>query len=194
MIQSALGKPELIVALTPSGYDANELQAGLALQREAQARFSARQAAVGAAAQAKVARDAALAEAKDEFAAYRATVQANYKSGDRAGLAATGKVPDDIEKFRTLARGAYTAAQNPPYAAALSKNGFAATRFADALTALDALADSDIAFKKADRDATQSTVDRNQAVAALEEWASKFRKLAKVALRKDPTNRSALGV
>lgn len=186
LIQSVLGKPELLAALAPIGYNDGELNNGLALFRTAQEKFSARQQALASATENKAARDRVLTSTQNEFSAYRQTVQVNYKGADRANLGADGKVHPDIEKFRTTARSAYTAALKSPYVDVLSKYGFHAQRITDALTALDQLAAADSACKSAQGTAHAATEARDNAGAALDDWMIKFRKLSKAALKNRP--------
>ena len=186
LIQSVRGKKELMLALAKIGYDDQGLDAGLALFRTAQDKFSARQLALGAATTAKTARDLALSTAKDEYSAYRQTVQVSYRGADRANLGASGTIPEDVEKFRTTARSAYTAGQQAPYANVLASCGFTPERIAAALKSLDELAATESACKAAMGDAHAATQERDVAGAALNTWMTKFRKLSHIALKNRP--------
>ena len=186
LIQSVLGKPELLLALAPIGYNETELNLGLALFRTAQEKFSARQQALATATEAKASRDRIYAAAKIEFSAYRQTVQVNYRDADRANLGASGKLPVDIEKFRTTARSAYTTALQAPYIDVLAKYGFTAERIKLALGILDELSATDSTCKAAQGAAVSATEMRDVAGDALANWMMKFRKLSRTALKARP--------
>ena len=185
-IQSVLAKPELLLSLALVGYNEKQLNYGLSLFSTAQEKFSARQQALGAATAAKAARDTRLEAAKEEFTAFRETVQANYTKADRANLGASGVVPTDIEKFRTNARSAYAAALQEPFLSVLATNGFTQERLNTAIRALDELAAADSACKNALGAAKATTEARDTAGVALAAWMAKFRKLSHTALKNQP--------
>lgn len=186
LIQSVLGQPDLLLALAPIGYNETELNVGLAFFRTTQEKFNARQEALGFATETKTTRDHALEFAKNEFMAYRQTVQVNYRGADRANLGASGAVFSDIEQFRTNARSAYTAALKSPYIEVLAKYGFTPERFTIALGTLDELAATDSACKSAQGAARAATEERDTAGAKLATWMTKFRKLSRTALKSRP--------
>jgi len=186
VIQTVLGKPDLILALAPIGYNELELNRGLALFTAAQTTFSARQQALAVATSTKATRDLTLAVAKEEFTSFRETVQANYVKADRTNLGASGVVPVDMEKFRTNARSAYAAALKYPYLGVLATNGFTLERIDTAIKALDELAATDSACESAHAEAKTATETRDAAGKALAQWMAKFRKLSRNALKKRP--------
>jgi len=194
-IEKALGNAEIVTLLTPRGYDATELQAGLALQAAAQTAFNARQVSLGTIEQAKQARDTAAQKAHAEYADYRITVQAKYTdAATRKALGASGPMPADLQKFVTGATAAYEAAQEPPYAAALAKRSFTAARFTAAIADLNALLAADNAYKAAGGEAGADTGERDAAVAQLNAWMREFRKNAKLALKKSPAHLATLNL
>ncbi|HVU24557.1 MAG TPA: hypothetical protein VHE13_10565 [Opitutus sp.] len=195
IIDKALANADILALLAPRGYDATELQAGLALQAAAQAAFNARLASLGAAAEAKKARDAAWVAARAEFTDFRGTVQAKYPDAvTRKALGASGVIAGDLQKFVTSATAAYQAAQQPPHAEALAKRSFTAQRLNAAIAALQALLAADNAFKSAEGAAGADLRNRDAAVASLGAWMREFRKNAKLALKKNPAFVTTLGV
>ena len=74
----------------------------------------------------------------------------------------------------------------------LAKNGFNATELSNAIAAVDALSKQESAKAGAEGAAKGATGDRTTAFAALQAWVSKFRKLAKVALKNHPEHLAAL--
>lgn len=194
LIQTALDSPALIEALSEAGYNEAELTAGLALWTAAQAKFDARQAADASCALSKAARDELLAKVRTEFIAYRTAVQVDYRGAERAALGAAGRLMGDLEHLQTAVRAAYAAGQKDPYAAKLAKNGFPITRLQAGLVQVTLFAKSDAVYKQHERAATAATAARDDAAGELTAWIAKFRKLAKSALKDEPSLRVELGV
>ena len=195
MIDTARGSPAIVALLAPVGYPDTELQAGLKLHAAAQEAFAGRQSSLGGKGEAKSAHDSTSDAARGEFADYRMTVQANFKPGAaRVALGASGKMPGAQDKFITLARSAYTAAQQAPYADTLAKSGFTAARLQAALDAVEQLSQQTSAQDGAVGAAKGATDERNAAFAALQAWVGKFRQLARLALKRHPEHRAALKI
>ena len=186
MIQSVLTTPDLLLALAPLGYNELELHKGLTLFSTAQAKFNARQEALGVATLAMKARDFAFKVAQKEFTAYRAVVQVNYRDADRANLGASGRVPADGDKFRTTARSAYASALQEPYLSVLSGYGFNRERLTTALGVLDKLSAAETTYENAVSKAKVATEVRDVAAEALKSWITKLRTIAKITLADNP--------
>lgn len=191
LINAALASPEVLAELS---YTEEEIEEGKALHTAAQAAFNIRQQAVSTASAALGTRDAALALVRDDFTAYRATVQANFPADVRTALGAGGRVPSDLQKFITFTRSAYAAAQQPPYAAVLAKRKLTAAVLAARVVKIDELETLDGQAKAADKSATAATKARDKAGATLIKWVAAFRKQAKTDLRKFPALRAILGL
>lgn len=185
-IQAVLGSPELLLALAPSGYNETELNKGLALYRTAQEKFSARQEAMAFVTETMAARNKALDAAKNEYIAYRTTVQVNYRKADRANLGADGRVPADSDKFRTSARSAYGTALSSPYLEVLSQYGFNKERLNAGFASLDKLAAAESIYQNAQSKAQTATEARDVAAEALKSWMMKLRTIAKTTLKSRP--------
>jgi hypothetical protein len=190
-IGAALGSPEVLAQLS---YTQAEIEEGQALHTAAQLGFNARQQAVGTARSSISARDALLDTARDDFATYRATVQANFPANVRTALGATGRVPTDIQKFITLVRSAYAAAQQATYADTFAKRRLTAAVLTARLAQIDQLETVDGQAKAADKSAIAATKARDAAGAALRKWVGDFRKQAKADLRKFPELRAILAL
>ncbi len=191
LLTTALAKPEVLAQLS---YTQAEIEEGQTLQVAAQAAFNARQQAVSKGTTAATTRDDKLVTLREDFVDYRATVQTNLPADARTALGAGGRVPADLQKLITLARSAYAAAQQPPYAAVLAKRKLPIAVLTARLADVNALETLDGKAKTADKVATASTKARDKAGATLAKWVAAFRKQAKTDLRKFPELRAELGL
>jgi len=191
LLGAALGSPEVLAQLS---YTEAEIEEGMALHAAAQAAFNLRQQAVSTASTKLKAREALFETVRDDFGAYRATVQANLPASNRTALGAGGRVPGDLQKFITLLRSAYAAAQQAPYAETLAKRKLTAAVLTARLTTVAELEALDGQAKAADKAATAATQARDKAGATLRKWVGDFRKQAKADLRKSPELRAVLGL
>jgi|GEM_PF-2233106 len=186
LILSVLASPDLLLALSPSGYNEVELNKGLSLFTIAQARFDARQEALGVATLAMKARDIARTIVKKEFRAYRTLVQANYHKADRANLGGSGRMPADGSRFLQTARSAYKSALIEPYRSVLSGFGFTPERLNNNLSLLDKLVATEGAYENAENKAQVATAARDAAADALKHWTIKLRAIARDVLKDRP--------
>lgn len=139
-------------------------------------------------------RDDALKLVREDFTAYRATVQANFSPDVRTALGAGGRVPADLQKFITFTRSAYAAAQQPPYAVVLAKRKLTAAALTARAAKVNELEALDGEAKAADKGSAAATKVRDKAGATLAKWVAAFRKQAKTDLRKFPALRAQLGL
>ena len=191
LLGTALGSPAVLAQLS---YTQAEIEEGVALHAAAQGAFSVRQQSVSTARTKLGARDTLFDTVRDDFAAYRATVQANFPPSVRTALGAGGRIPGDLQKFITLLRSAYAAAQQPAYADTLSKRKLSAAVITARLAQVSELESLDGQAKAADKGATAATKARDTAGKTLRQWIGAFRKQAKADLRKFPDLRAALGL
>lgn len=185
-IQTVLGRPDLILALAPVGFNERELNHGLALATAAQTACSAHLQSLTVASSTQATRDLLFAVAKEEFSDFCEIVLKNFFNGDRTTLGANGAVPANFEKFCTHARNAYGAALKYPYLGVLASHDFALDRIDGAIESLDELTAIDRAGKSAEEEIKIATQSRATAVAALNPWISKFRKRSLALLKKHP--------
>jgi len=186
LILSTLTSPDLLLALAPAGYNEIELNRGLTLFTTAQAKFNARQEALGVETLALKARNMARKLVKKEYRSYRTIVQVNYRKADRSNLGASGRMPSDGDKLRTNARSAYKSALNEPYLSVLTTFGFTKDRLTADLVVLDKFASAESAFENAESKAKSATKVRDVAADALKNWVMKLRTIAKDVLEDRP--------
>ena len=195
IIEVARDDPEIAPLLAGRGYNTAALAAGLALQQAAQHAFAARQVAMSAQQKAATTAEQALAAAHTTYMDFRETVRSTFDDPDaRTALGLTGRVPKDLQKFLTTARSSYATAQSEPYQATLATYGFPAGALTDALDELDALFTANKAQETIGKDAVQATLNRDAAIKALEQWLKKFKSIASIALRPEPTQAKKLGL
>ncbi|MCS6244832.1 MAG: hypothetical protein H2172_13385 [Opitutus sp.] len=189
LISAALNRPEVMAELS---YSITEIEEGRALHVAAQQAFNARQQAVSTSSTANKNRDQLLTSVREDFSAYRATVQANFPEEVRTALGAGGRVPADLQKFITLVRSAYATAQQAPYAAVLAKRKLTQAVLTSYIAQVDELVVLDGKAKAADQGAIAATQMRDEAGTDLRKWIGSFRKQAKADLRKFPELRAQL--
>lgn len=189
LIETTLARPDVLAQLS---YSVVEIEAGRTLHLAAQQAFNARQQAVSLSSSANKTRDQLLTSVREDFAAYRATVQANFPEEVRTALGAGGRMPVDVQKLITLIRSAYATAQQEPYTAVLAKRKLPQATLAAYIAQVDELVALDGKSKAADQGAIASTQMRDEAGFALNRWIGSFRKQAKADLRKFPELRSQL--
>lgn len=101
-------------------------------------------------------------------------------------------MPTDIQKFITGARPAYAAAGKEPYADTLAPCGCDAAKLNEAKVGLDVLSNAEMEYSARSGETTRATKKRDEAPAALMEWFTKFRKIARLALKKESGLREKL--
>lgn len=188
MIETAKTDAELRPFLDAKGYDGAELDKGAAFHAAAQAAFNERQKASGKQKEATAQAAAAEEAARRTYADFRDTSRAVFLAkADQAKLGLNGKVPSDLQKFITAARASYNAAKDEPYASKLAKRGFKASDNTNAEAGLQTLSTAGGEQTKAIAEAQQATKNRDAAFAALVDWVGEFKRIAKVALRGNPS-------
>jgi len=196
-LTSAQGNAELVTLLQPRGYDGEALAAGLSLCDAAQAAFNARQDAQAAQKQAAKAAGAADEAARAGFNDFRKIARAVFKDNASAqgNLGVTGRVPDDQEKFLTLASAVYTSAlSHSTYMTALARRGYDQAAIEAEQARLDAVTQTNSAHETAKAAAVRATSDRDAAAKALDDWWAEFRAVAQVALKDRPDFLGLLGL
>jgi len=177
-VRSALGK---------RGYDTKEVNTGASLQIAAQATFNDRQQAIGEQEACSAQLNEAVTTARVGYADFRRVARAKFKAqADRTKLGLTGTVPNELQKFITLATASYTEAGNEPYQVVLAKKGYDAAALEKLL---EGLADIDAAVKthrQAASAAQAATRQRDVAYGVLKNWMGELRATAQVAFRDAP--------
>ncbi len=187
LIETARADAEIAAILAQRGYNEARLTEALQLQQAAQVAFTVRQKAIAAQKQATAALTGAAATARQTYADFRETSRAIFTpAADRIALGLKGAVPDDNQKFVTLAHTSYINGREEPYRSALATYGYSSETIAQAITTLDALIVADETQNAAIGAAKQATTDRDAAYKALDAWLKQFKRIAKVALRGKP--------
>ena len=130
--------------------------------------------------------DTASTKAREDYAAFREIARAAFPAqADRIGLGLTGNVPQDLQKFITLAHTSYTNAKQDPWTTKMTTRNYAKARL-DALNAdLTALSGSESASNIAAGAAEEDTAARDNAYNALKEWIKEAHGVARGAFRKN---------
>jgi hypothetical protein len=194
-LEVARDDAEIAPLIAARGYNTTRLAEGLAVQKAAQDAFTARQTAMAAQSQAVAACDGAELTARSTYADYRTIAGGVFTvPADRAAVGLKGAVPDDMQKFITLAHSSYDNAKNEPYQTALAVYGYAPATLDAALATLDVFTTAIEAQASAVGAAVRSTAARNEAVKALKVWMRMFDKVASVALKNRPDLLKKLGL
>lgn len=116
-LRTASTDAEIRPILEQHGYDGAEFAAGAGLDL--------RQEKLGGRENAQDELNLSADAARDTYAAFRAIARAAFPSqDDRVGLALTGDVPEDFQRFVTLAPTSYTNAGKAPYTAKITTRGY----------------------------------------------------------------------
>jgi len=127
---------------------------------------------------------AAILEVRDDYAQFREIARACFTGdAERTGLSLKGDVPDDMDRFLTIAKGSYAAAGKDPYKTKLTKRGYPATRLTTLIAALEALETSDVEDTQAGGESIGDTAKRDQAYTALRAYMKELRGVSRGALR-----------
>jgi hypothetical protein len=169
------------------GYSPARFSEGATLQQAAQAAFTQRQLQLAAQGQASADLTVTEAAARTQYADFRAVARAVFMTAaDRSALNLTGRVTNDKQKFITMARTSYEAAQTAPSADTLEPYGYTVEVLTAALAALDIQSTADVDQNAAMGSATKAAADRNAAIQAIDAWVSQARRISRVALRQRP--------
>ena len=178
--------PEIHPVMEQHGYDGTELAAGTALLQTAADAFGVRLTGVAGKTGKQDDLVTASNHAREDYAAFREIARAAFPAqADRIGLGLTGNVPQDLQKFITLAHTSYTNAKQDPWTTKMTTRNYAKARL-DALNAdLTALTGSESASNIAAGAAEEDTAARDTAYNALKEWIKEAHGVARGAFRKN---------
>ena len=113
----------------------------------------------------------------------------------QGNLGVTGRVPDDQEKFLTLASAAYASAlSHSTYMTALARRGYNQEAIEAEQARLEAVTQTNSAHETAKAAAVRATTERDAAAKALDDWWAEFRAVAQVALKDRPDFLGLLGL
>lgn len=184
MLNTLANDDELNALMTAAGYDADRVADGTQLLQAAHASYLSRQGAMALQKSASLAMQHAFNNALVTYRDLRAIAATAFDTSDRIALAVQGPFPPDREAFAQNARVLYeTALSNPDYVETFTANGVPQARLQAALDELDAFQTALMEYEISRADALRATTERDDAVTALREWRSRFRRRARIATR-----------
>jgi hypothetical protein len=188
--------PEVAPLLAVHGYTAERLAEGQALLTTARQALSRRQELRGVQRERSRQFQEARRAARQKYVALAAVARRLFK--DRPGLLVQlgieGGTPD---AFAALLQAGVTLLDNladPVIAAELAEYGHTAERIAEIAAAFQTLKQANAAYEAAKGDTQQATRDLQAAMSALDDWISRFRTVARDALRDRPDFLEKLGI
>ncbi len=188
--------PEVAPLLEPYGDNAARLAEGQTRLTNTRQTLSRREALRGIQRERTRQAQAAQRAARRQYIALVTVARTIFK--DRPGLLVQlGIEGDSPDSFASLLQAGMTLFDNvtdPEIAAELAKYGYPAERIAELRAAFDALRQAKQAQEAAKGDTQQATQDLNAALEELEDWISRFRVVARDALRDFPQYLEKLGI
>lgn len=191
--------PEIAAAVATFGYTVQKRAEGRALLVTAKAAVAAGPQTRSAQLRATAAQAADLAALKRCVTDLSAVARAIF-ADDRPALVALGldqgRRPEGLARFLVVAETLYNGALNgtAEMKQELADTGYPKTRLEAERAKIDVVRAADTAQGGAKSDAQSATPDRNEALKALEAWAARYKKIARVALRDTPQKLEALGI
>ena len=175
---------ELATLLTEEGYDNAAILEGLALQESAQIAINARQEALARVDISDEALEEDRERAVSRFKRFRATVGERFEGQEaREALGLLAEIPEDARAFHAVAHAAYESALQPEYQETLAAHGYPEESLRSEIKIVEAYTTAEESHEMAIQALQQADADRNAAIAALDRWMERFKKLAQVALR-----------
>ena len=194
-LETASTDTEIQPILAAHGYDAAEFAIGDGLVAAAGGEVAKRQAKLGQAEDAVDELHLGADGARDTYAQFREIARAAFPAqGDRVALGLTGDVPEDFQRFVTLAHTSYTNASLAAYTAKMTKRNYAPARLTTLLANLASFTEDKSKKNQAAGDAMESTKDRNDAYIALRAYMKELKGIARGALRGNKGALSKLGL
>jgi hypothetical protein len=192
-LETIRDEQEIADTLAAKGYDSTKLNEGLVLQTAAQARFNARQEAIGKQRNASAKLAGSDAYARSLYDELRDVARAIFTdSANRSELAVSSRVSGDRQKFITNARATYEAVLKEPHLSTFATYGYSDADFQAGIASLDQLSIDDDAQNAAIGFAVKATAERDAAVKEMHVWMKQLERLAKVALKGKPDLAKAL--
>ena len=130
---------------------------------------------------------------KDGLTEFRDTVRLAFPKDKAAqqALGATGKVPQDQEKFLILVRACAAAAKTPGYAQKLVQKGYDSDAFE---SLIEDFASNRAALAATNQSAQGATAQRTADFKAVQDWSQTFYGALKLALKNRPDLLGPLGL
>jgi hypothetical protein len=188
--------PTVAPLLTAQGCDAAFMAQGRALWTAAREAFSRREALYGEQQELTRQVNEAQRAARAEFKtlAQLARVVFRDQPGLLVQMGVRGGTPRALPDLLLAGGTLFANVTEPTIAAALAAHGYTAERIAAIQAAFQTLQQANEAQEAAKGDTQQATLELQAAMRALDDWLSRFRALARVALREHPQYLEKLGV
>jgi len=184
LLETASTDPDIAPILLKHGYDEVEFQIGRDLISAAQGAYEGRTGGIGKQLKSTETLQQEIKAARNDYAAFREIARGAFPSqSDRVALSLTGDVPDDFQRFLTLAHASYAAAGKDPCKTKMTKRGYGDVRLAELNQALDGLTGTDADQNEAEGNAIGDTTARDQAYAALKEYIKELKATCRGAFR-----------
>lgn len=196
-IENALSDNEIQGLLTPFGYDEARLTAAKTqrdnteiLHQKQKTEYGEKEAATDALGQSQ-------AEANKEYIRNVKLGRVGLKNNTGAllKLGLVGRRKEDIAGWLTQVKQFYgNALADPAIIADLAKVGIPQARLQTGQQLVEAVEAAKLTQEKESGDAQQATLDRNNAVAEVDEWKADFTVIARIALEDKPQLLEKLGI
>lgn len=180
IVSNSIGDGEIQGLVAEFGYNSAKLNAGMALYTAAQAAVNLQTAKSGAQQESTRVLVQADVAARDAYQALAKVARAVFTKAQLTTLGLSGAVPKDIAGFLAAA---YTLFDNAANLPELSNYGYGAGKIQAERAKIEALNTANQNQEMAKGAAQQATREQDAAMAALNDWAGQYRKIAKVALR-----------
>jgi len=188
--------PDVAGALAEYGCDTAYLDEGRARRTAARDALSNRDLLYGR--QQELTRQAneALRVARREYGSLVRIARTVFRDqpGLLVQLGIAGRIPNALAALLAAADTLFANASDPAIAPELTKHGYPPEHIAQVQAAFGALRAANEAQEIAKGATQQATQELHAAMAALDEWMSKFRSIARVALRDQPQFLEELGI
>jgi hypothetical protein len=190
VIEGSTHHPELVAAMEPKGYHASKRAEGVAALTAVRAALGTTQLGRAAQYAATDTRETLETPARLAYRDLAADSRTLFPLGstERALLGLIGKEPRALATFLRAADTLFDGAQNgpEPLRVALAEIGYTARKLASERAKIDALKDAENAQEAAKASAQDLTPTQTESLRLLDAYVSRYRRLAKTALRDRP--------
>ena len=183
-LDTLLGDVELKTVAVSHGYDDAEFALGNGYVTALGGKVQGRQLGMGQKQDHQDTLTVTEKTVRADYAAFRLIARASFPDqADRTSLGLTGDVPEDVDRFITLATTSYTNSGLAPYTVKMTKRNYAPARLATLLTQVAGLTTDEAKRNTASGGAVNTTKDRNTAYDTLRTWMKELKGVMRGALR-----------
>ncbi len=178
------GDPTLSAVASTHGYDTAELAIGQGYVTALGGGLQNRQQGMGNKEGEQDQLEVSEKTVRHDYAVFREIARASFPApADRTALALSGDVPEDMDRFLTMATTSYTNGGQAPYIAKLTKRNYAPARLTTLLGAVTQLDKDESERDQAGGDAIDDTKDRDDAYDTLRAWMKECKGVMRGALK-----------